>query len=1597
MFGRFGRAQTRMKAMCAAGFASLLVVMSPFSAGAVPSIDNSDPLVISDELQDVMPIDNVDNSDVETSTDEPQVDDLVDPEVSELETTDSVDPADAVEVNALDGLLAETNGLLNSLMATTSGDIPFTLDEPHIKWEVKAGDDYVGGATVEVKGPRTSTRWLIWETVSWGTPWTVKDCVADDGNCDGYWDQDPNPGKFAIAERKIGTGSAAIEHGEVFAIRPLSEDAPAGYEWVTPTNSWSEMSSNSNTMPTSQWPRSQPGYLFPTPLEVGEGASLTWKVTHNGMPVGGGIVELSAGGTSQTKELRIRDCVEAPCAPVSMDMDPEPGSFKVSMLYKPTASGFDIEKVSRSLSYTVTPADSPVGYSWRNESSISTSSVGGAGARYLGELPLQTASTMSWSVLGPGNSPVGNATVRVQQRSGWSWIGDYYVTDCAEAPCHPTSMDQDPRPGHFKLDSLREFDGTKQVSHQIDPAARYRVIPAGSINGYTWRSTSPVESSGSFQNGHLELPDLLVSSRASSSQVCVDPGTTYFSLERINSNGARILQLSYNSAETSINSSTNTVSNSSLSALVEPNQTPNALGVTPTGIFYFTGQIGNSDNTSMRNTTVYRFDPSVDRAPYPVFNMDLLSPTTGTVVSGDATVYQGREEFYYAYYSNSPESGAIRFHLYRYSHGNGARTGEVKHIDVQKPSDFGDSMNGDFSFDAQNNIQFIVSNHNGYSVSGSVNSQDFLNEPSAHSLPEVQTITGTGQASSVRGGVNGNSGINGVTYTANGRAIIQQSGNNRNSLVDLPSLNTTGSRNFTGRSLVDLAGCAKPTTVTVKKELTGDRVNADDQFQLNAERSAGSTRDQFASVTTTGGATGMQKEQVGPFVTTLNGTFKASETFVNANKEDYTTTWACYPQEVNGNLGEAFAHGEGTNLQFALSGSEKPAAVTPGSNLVCIFTNSPQREQLIVSKTSNPASGEAVNEEQIIKYDLVFDNSTGTLPAQVDHIDYLADVVDDAFFVDAEGNKLLDKPEVTVDGENLEAEWATTDTQLHIKGSVPASGKSTVSYQVKVKPNSMNIETRRSAENNAGFYVQNFLAKADVVLPKFCTSEVEEGVYCVIHPVNAWTIYKDSKPASGARLHEGGNAHYRLVAEKLTPQTTIDNLVITDDLTNVFKTAGFAPDAAVPGGALSRGVYFFDAQNNSLDATGDSTINADILEPGQAAYPGTDDSLVPTFNGERWILETQPLAVPKNAERVELWFAVEAGNKKQIPGTWPKNDSDIEQTPTMGSKFTNYVTATASQNPAVCVTGQVVGDPNASGMDPNFPINCQVTHELQANYFTIRKDAQGPGVDQVNLNEYGDVANSDYGFDKTGMWNMVGHKFEIRDNNNGQPSELPSVKLCRAEYNPSTGWDGSTWISDATNADWGENSGTLAAIKQWNNENPDNELPLCALIYEQGNIDDLGASTAGGQTGRWRSENLEAGEYWLVETKAPTHQINRDGKQKRAVPGVQLLAEPIAFTVWPDAEGESPSAGGAMYGRGQLDVSPDGSFTDWQERCIPGDNVGERPTACVNPTGYLMLVKDVTTITLPLSGGKYLEAITIAGSVLLVLAGIGIFVWRRRE
>ena len=88
---------------------------------------------------------------------------------------------------------------------------------------------------------------------------------------------------------------------------------------------------------------------------------------------------------------------------------------------------------------------------------------------------------------------------------------------------------------------------------------------------------------------------------------------------------------------------------------------------------------------------------------------------------------------------------------------------------------------------------------------------------------------------------------------------------------------------------------------------------------------------------------------------------------------------------------------------------------------------------------------------------------------------------------------------------------------------------------------------------------------------------------------------------------------------------------------------------------------------------------------------------------------------------------------------------------------------------------------------------------------------------------------------------------------------------------------------------------------------------------------------------------------------------------------------------------------------GQLDVF-DTQATggrDVYPRCqIPyreeGSSISSLPTACINPTGYVMVLTDVAPTPLPRAGGAAINT-TIAGAFTLVVALFGVVWWRRKK
>lgn len=1273
-------------------------------------------------------------------------------------------------------------------------------------------------------------------------------------------------------------------------------------------------------------------------------------------------------------------------------------------------------------------------------------------------MPVSGRPYLKFEIKDTAGNLVGGATVTIQgPRSGQNQTNqirwgstNYQVTDCTVEGC-AGFLDQDSRPGHFAVDRLTTNGGP------LSSTARYRLGPPEPITnipaGYNaWMQPNGTINAVAPQNRRDTATGIYATIDAAGSGTSTGDGG--------NINTAAVgewVQETVDGVTNWVHDFTRAAANSGppvlranvpltceagyiygVSAASQLQQLDNSTGTSATRTAIGTalnlvGRDFNSIGVDGTGTMVYGLSRSgTDPADGKVYRFNRTGATTGSWLaissqtndissSGFALIAGGVSldgTYYAGGFANGNTSGtgyeAGQFRLWGLNAtGTGMESKGYLKTRVQGTG----YDNGDLAFDAQGNM-YVVRSTGSQVMIVRVSASDLATATSTSALDVEVVLDWTSLSAAV----------NGVAFDARGRLYLGTDTNLYYVTLPKPSgLTQVTVSNYSG---TDLASCGYPPTVTLKKDIPNGRAVTGDQFGLEMRYGAtlasdnstltGGTSLGSGVVQTTGATSGVQPKQVGPIPVTVGQAIQFQETFVQgALRVNYASGYVC---ELNGAAFSPAISGSTTAGQLTIP---NVAAGEQASEIVCTFRNT----FLTATKTASPTSGTAVNEGEIVTYTLTFDNTAGLGPAVVNYRDFLGDVLDDAFFVNGSGAATSPQaPHVTVtNGLEYEAgtDWSAANKWINVRGTVPAGQIGTLSFPVKVYPNTHNAEERESSKTTQGYFLRNKLVKGTPTTPP---TACEPGM-CTEHPVSAWTFEKTSLPADGASLHKGGNAHYRLAATKMNSSADLQTVTFTDDLTHVFKTAGWAPNAAVPGGALPRGIYLFDKDNKTLDPAGAITATqpAPAYDASQVGPPTQDGS-------GNWIL-TNTVTMPTNAMRAELWFAVQAGETPVgVPATLGLPNNQPPPTmidPASGWAFVNYATASGTKsgeelfvaNQCDTTTGGEAGwwladtaiDPRngASAADPDVPEACQVMHKLSANYFTIRKDAAGAGE---NL----PVLPTVYGSDTTGLWNMIGHEFEIRDDNNGAPSTHQSKYLCRTEYNPGTPGGTSAWTGNFITGgtlDSGLGSPTLAAIKAWNNAqaDPDDYLPECAIAYPQ--------QHAGGQTGRWKVENLPeqgaftgthdqaSGQYWLIETKAPNKQISLNGLLTRDVPGVQLLAEPMPFKVWPLTDGTNwPSIDGqsqdeqARTGRGQLDVSLSGSFGsgppatgEYVKRCLPGGNVGSRPTACVNPTGYLMIVKDPAPKALPLTGGQLLGVLTVGGALVLLLAFGGTIWWRRRQ
>lgn len=178
--------------------------------------------------------------------------------------------------------------------------------------------------------------------------------------------------------------------------------------------------------------------------------------------------------------------------------------------------------------------------------------------------------------------------------------------------------------------------------------------------------------------------------------------------------------------------------------------------------------------------------------------------------------------------------------------------------------------------------------------------------------------------------------------------------------------------------------------------------------------------------------------------------------------------------------------------------------VPAGSDPVCTpkknnCTEHPIPGTLEVKKSADPKTGSYVAPGSVVKYTLSFTNS-GASTVDVNHVDHLADVLDDAEFTTGS----------LVSGDGLTA--ARDEDSIRIAGSVKAESTLTVNYTVRVK-----------TSNFGNGMARNFLVPEGDNPPESCDPEIEN---CTEHPILgslAWNkVDGNAKALSGSEWELAG-------------------------------------------------------------------------------------------------------------------------------------------------------------------------------------------------------------------------------------------------------------------------------------------------------------------------------------------------------------------------------------------------------------------------------------------------------------------------------------------
>ena len=200
-------------------------------------------------------------------------------------------------------------------------------------------------------------------------------------------------------------------------------------------------------------------------------------------------------------------------------------------------------------------------------------------------------------------------------------------------------------------------------------------------------------------------------------------------------------------------------------------------------------------------------------------------------------------------------------------------------------------------------------------------------------------------------------------------------------------------------------------------------------------------------------------------------------------------------------------------------------------------------------KTVDPATGSTVRAGTRLTYTLHF-ASTGTAAVDVDRVDDLSGVLDDATLV---AGPTSSAPALTATGP--------TAGRIAVTGTLPPGTNATVSYTVEVKPNG------QRGNDQLG----NFLLAPGQPTPTSCTGPNPARLDCTLNHVSDIEVTKTSSPKSGGKVDIGDTITYTLTFHNVStdPNAAPAPVDQVDHLDDVLDDASWATGPMASNSALT--------------------------------------------------------------------------------------------------------------------------------------------------------------------------------------------------------------------------------------------------------------------------------------------------------------------------------------------------------------------------------------------------------------------------------------------